>query len=414
MKLLGSLRTKLDLYVMKPLGVLRTKLDLSRLYLDTVVNEQLPNSTSDHYTRNFRYSRTINGMSVRRSVLDVYFLCFRGNVLCASLFLGLVLFGIGLLIAIFGGFQLLYLYSRQVYLVISSVVFATAILHIASKSYVKYLADLRLVLDVSDAVYLSMCEEWLKRLYDGKGMFRWSATITMVVVIWGTLKFYLHTTSLPLNWLTVPPGSLDPAWYNPPSLEVKIIVANFFFIIASPIMAVTLRAIILHIRFVRVASRHPTLSNFYFVAEIFRRLSDRHAFVVVAGLVAIGFLVLMWLPRFSEAAIGGYVFWAFAFLGLFVGPAYEFHNALNRLKRELLEAYAAAHLTLLERQENIVTFKNLEPETIRSLSELKELSTSIQQASTWVWFYSLPALIVILTSLVIPLLVTAIESVLFP
>lgn len=317
----------------------------------------------------------------------------------ATLALGIAIFSIGLLIAWVGRLLPIYLRSPQGYIVTIDLMLAFAWLRAASKNYVKRLNESRAIFAVSDQEFEALIDRWVRRIYDRKALLCWFLLVLLVVWTWATAKMYMHTTETRLNWFTNPPDHALPSeWYNEPQLFFKILIVDVYVLFCALVISTGARSVILHVLFVRELSKLPTVLGFSYVARILESLAWMGTKGALVGLFMVAFLVLVWYPRFSDAAIGLFALFSLLFVFLFGTPQLYFHKTLEKVKNGILERLELAYPGMAVGEEGLTSNR-------RSLQRLLTVEARLAQARDLrTWVYDLPTLIGVMAEYLLPLI----------
>jgi hypothetical protein len=260
------------------------------------------------------------------TIIEPYIRMFGGRYRTASIMAGVVLFLVGLGIAIIIGFHREYVTSRPIYLGVCGVTWATWWVAWGARRTRVLTERVRpIFLDPPGPLQSDVArfEKWV---------FNWPLQARIALVLWvvGCLDIYVRIRK---DSLFVMPE----AWSKGPYLPGKMLILFVYDLPVVTLFTASGISIISFVLFVRRITQHPLLPYLTFARVKLQGLTE---FSVVTGLawsVGICLVVLLFDLEFTALSVASILVYSALGLAILFVPEISVHNALERTRHEVLD-----------------------------------------------------------------------------
>ena len=302
-----------------------------------------------------------------------------------SIFFGLMVFVLGIIIAYFDNFHKTYVSSAPIYLGIVGIIWVSTFMEWGAKNYIKILNNVRPYFNVSDSEYLETTEKWVKLIYNDKlvlGLSFFFIIFTYFVVF---LVYHYKIATLMI---------FPNEWYLPPTFY-KILIINIYGTVIALLVVTSGAALILNILLMNDLGKKPV----FFYPNLAKKLMPLCNFNLITAIT--------WLigsALIASAIYDKFDVFTFAFelilvvIGIltFFVPQISLHRTLKKSKNELLDKIDRIceneYKFMYRNMERFSDWDKDQIDLFTSFYTLDKFRNTIESQSK-TWIYDLPAII---------------------
>lgn len=328
-----------------------------------------------------------------KSWVDHYFAVLGDNLVLSSLSLGVGTFVVGLLISFPIGFAGTYLRTLSNYVAIFGISWVALCARWGSKKVQNVFPRIRPAFDVGrrGKYFDKLVHISLKRIFNT----RQHIVIAVIGVILAWTYVPLLATLGGIPWL-------PRAWSLEPYLWVKILILDIYLIPVVFLLTTTAFAIALYMQTVAQIARLRPIPLIEAAREYLHPIVDFSIMVGLAWSVGVSIVVWFFYSAFDAFAIVVVVIVSvFAFLTI-LWPQYALHKALDRTKRELIDA--SLDVIRLELDERRFSTRKAMFEVLHSFDHSGVLGDLRSAADARTWMYNPQDVGILLGTWVLPVI----------
>ena len=260
------------------------------------------------------------------TIIEPYVRMFGGRYRTASIMAGVVLFLVGFGIAVIIGFGTDYVTSRQIYLGVFGVTWATWWVAWGARRMRVVIERIRPIFLVPPGQLQSdvaSFEKWA---------FNWPLQSCIALVLWvlGCLEIYVRIRN---GWLFVMPAG----WSTGPYLPGKMLILFLYDLPIVTLFTASGISLISFVLFVRRIARHPLLPYLTLARVKLRGLTEFSLVTGLAWSVGVCLVVLLLDLKFRAPAVAGILAYTALGLAVLFVPESSLHGALERTRHEVLD-----------------------------------------------------------------------------
>jgi hypothetical protein len=244
-----------------------------------------------------------------------------------SLFFGLTIFVLGIIISYFNNFYTLYISSTPVYLGLAGIILVSASMEWGAKNYVRVLNQVRPYFNVSDEEYLETTEKWLKLISNDKLILSLSSFFIILTYLIVFIVYHYK-----ISMLMVFPNE----WYLPPTFY-KILIIDIFGTVIILLLVTSGASLIINTLLMNDLGKKPV---FFYpnLTQKLKPLSDFNLIAAITWFIGNALIIRLFYSKFNVITLPIELILLTIGLLTFFVPQISLHGTLRKSREKVLHS----------------------------------------------------------------------------